>query len=276
MDARQFLDAVAAAYAAIQSYSVTLLYEYEFGDADSSQTIRQRIAAHYQTPNLFRIHQPGPRGMSFVSDGADTHTHFAAPGEYYKTPTAALPLRIGVFQPEFPHLLNHVFLFPRIAELVEDARMIDATTIEVTYQTLATLNLPVTNSPVRFTVNPETSLIESATLESTVHFAAESQSTRHKLQLQDPVLNRPIPPETFQFTQPANAPAPTSQPDHRHSTQSRDGETRIETTHLILDGHDLHFERRLTINTESQSLRIEDKVTSPAGETRSEFQVPLR
>jgi hypothetical protein len=313
MDAMTLLRAVAETYTNLKSLAVELQITNQSEDDGVLNRREWPARAFFVAPDNLRIELGGKRGSVTVTNGIDLHQYFAGPKHYSKNTVQWREGLPGWFKPDFPISGRVTFLFGRIAERVAAAEILreelvavegseaQCQVISVTYKPPPYPHLIESSSPVVFWVNSGTHLISRVEGE-TIHRRPahdETYTDRTISVFTRAIKNEPIPPETFEFTPPADA-LDASDPSHRstclsggtggggaefdpdkggrfESWNSHDwaGGTLIEQSKLKFYGLDLAFERRLTLSDDRRELRVVERIFGPKGQTERELSIPV-
>jgi outer membrane lipoprotein-sorting protein len=307
MDAKTLLQQVAEHYENLKSLAVEIISITETGDDDSSHRAQQRVSGLFVAPDKLRIEQRGEHGSIAVTSGIDIHSYSFLSKAYSKTSIAGQRQLLGHFQPEFPVVGDSIFLFGRIADRVVDAEVLpeetfkidipeaDCHVIRVKYE--PTPNPVHVYSPVTFWVNSDTHLIVKSECQMTYRIPLHEETHRQKnvVYFRNATINQRIPPETFEYTPPADA-LDASGPG-RLRARSKSGRARfsgdekgwVESSHsgdwagdafveeykLKLRGIQLTFERRLSFSEGLTEVHVSERITSPKGETEHDFLIPV-
>ncbi|MDX1981635.1 MAG: hypothetical protein SFV51_15305 [Bryobacteraceae bacterium] len=281
----------ARSYSELRSLTVDITVTSDM--EDQGQRTESRSRAIFLAPNLVRT-EAGRGRMAIVTVFTGTHFHhyFGPTGHYTKSPIEGEQPPQGFFNPEFPSSVMGTFLFPRIAERVEDARLEEADVLSVRYA--PSPHLPPPPGPLRFRIDPQTHLVTHIACQMPCGhpFGEPMQWMGVTAAFTNFVVNPPVDPAVFEFTPPPGTvdrlaePRQAkltfgfgggggySDPDSGHgyqtevsNTQDPDG-TLIERTRMQLDGIEFALERRLRLSEDRRELRLEERVSTAMGDSQ--------
>jgi outer membrane lipoprotein-sorting protein len=295
MDARALLEAVAEAYASLNSFEVEILSTTESGDADSLNRRSQRARAFFAAPDKVRIEESGRDGTITVTDGVICHHYFRRLKQYmWSELQPELPLA-GSFRPAYP-FAGTTFLFHLIAESVANSEILreepEAYVVSVTYDRAAHPGFSLSASPVTLWIDRRTRLVLRVEVEMAYQFPGrdESHTSRNVYTYEHAFLNQSIPPQTFEYMPPADAVDQTQMPRRGGCGSSYNGpdeKRRFDAWHtnkwagdafeeefeLTIRDIDLRFERRLSFV--GKDLLISEKIIGPQGPAEHQFSIPV-
>lgn len=306
MDPKALLDATAAAYRGLSSLSVDLVLIRDSGHDGDRHRHERRARAWFQAPDRVRVEGASAAGDVLVSDGETLHNYFGMMKRYGKSPLhpAFAP---GCFNPEFPHVPEQVFLFGRIAERVNNARLlreevhdgVRCHVLEVTYAE-SPAPVPVEVAPIVYWLDAATHLVRRVECRI-VHcdpFGRRQPST-HIASFANAVVNAAIGSATFTYTPPEDAEtfphgggafgagggsssfggagsrrdSGDAPYENRHSGGWSDGVFQERVSYRF-DGRSFSIERRLFLSEDRAHLRIEERLTGPQGTTTRDLSIP--
>ena len=245
-----------------------------------------------------------------MDDGIHAYSLQRQRKQYWKQPRWEKHA-LGAFDPEYNYLGGSPprFLFSKIAERVSKTRIVaeeaGCIRVSVEYETSREPQIFWLSSPIEFSVDPHTNLVTKMEGEMTHRPPAEDETEvkRHSIQLTNKSIDAPLPPETFEFTPPADAVDASQQQGacgsrprgggrigHGRASTRSDGKGAYEmqTSHewsggalierekLRTNGIDVTLERSLTFSEDGRELTVSERIVTPAGETVHEFTAPLR
>jgi hypothetical protein len=305
------LHSVAEAYRNLKTLEVEALAINETQDEGSRQRGEQTVTFIYQAPKQVRIEQGGRRGTVTVSDGENFYHYFLPPNHYTKNPIKDRQFLPGSFQPEFPPSGSGAFLYERIAERVGNAETLRSETLQlngeevqcevvsVTYEPPPDGSFVVDTSPVLFWIDPKARLVLRQEGEITFQRMRDDrpQTTKHTTVLTKAVCDQPISAGAFEFTPPADATELTthggcvisstggtagfsdggssSRRVELSSSHHWEGETLVEQSRWTFLGHQITFERRLSLSENPKEVQFSERVTGPKDEQTLRVSVPV-
>jgi hypothetical protein len=254
----------------------------------------------FAAPDKVRAEHGGRRGSVMVTDGTELHTYWRPAGRYFRTaapPSDSLP---GCFRPEFPFAGGPVFLFARISQKIQTARLLpderDCHAVLVTY-TPADSHIPISGPVVTFWINAHTNLVSRTEMVITHRWPEHREpDTRKQITIfTRSVIDDEIPAAVFDFVTPAGIAGDSAALRGRCGTgggsrfrstrgsnsveasQSHDwdGDIFVERESLKLRSAELTMDRRFTFSDDGTELTITERVSACGAAAEHDFRIAL-
>lgn len=287
-DAAGVLARVASAYAHLRTLSAQIVLTTESETEDSRHVSEVRNRGYFEAPDRIRV---DTREMVSVLNGNELTVHFLRSNSYGRHSVTDPQRRPGVFNPGVPGTTNPVLLFDRIADRVATAKMVDepGLSLEVTYDDShvpAAFRSAVRSSPMLFQVDSETGLIKRAAWTATFQRPDYGDPIVQKLTLtyRDLHIDEPIPPGIFDYVVPPEAEQlPTgaggrgfiSFPGRHPRVSQVNSDESFDQVSTHFRGIAVSIQRRIRLSADGRELLIREEITTPAGTTHRESQIPL-
>ena len=303
MDAGQLLSRVAETYARLNTLTVDMVQRDEPVDDDMGSRIEQRARCWFAAPDKVRAEHGGRRGSVMVTDGTELHTYVPMSQKYFRTAVPPLDSLPGCFRPEFPFAGGPVFLFARVSQNVQAARLLpderDCHAVLVTYTATPDSHIPISGSVMTFWIDAHTNLVSRTEIVITHRWPEHPEpDTRKQITIfTRSVIDDEIPAAMFDFVPPAGVTEDSSTLGLRcgigggggsrfrstHGSNSVegsqsydwDGAVFIERERLKLRSAELTLDRRFTFSKDGTELTMTERVSACGTAAEHDFRITM-